>query len=97
MTPTSTFFLFSFSLCIIGLITHHSHLLSTLLCLEGMALSIFLALTMSSLQSHPSSFILPLTILTLSACEAGTGLALLVASARTHNTANLKNLNLLQC
>nr|AAN84925.2 NADH dehydrogenase subunit 4L [Alligator sinensis] len=97
MTSMSVMFLYSFVICTIGLIMHHTHLLSTLLCLEGMMLSIFMALTMSALSSNTSSFILPLTILTLSACEAGVGLALLVASARTHNTANLKNLNLLQC
>ncbi|NP_007570.1 NADH dehydrogenase subunit 4L (mitochondrion) [Alligator mississippiensis] len=97
MSPTGTTFMFSFIICTIGLIMYHTHLLSTLLCLEGMMLSIFMALTMLSLDLHTSSFILPLTVLTLSACEAGVGLALLVASARTHNTASLKNLNLLQC
>nr|QOI74270.1 NADH dehydrogenase subunit 4L [Melanosuchus niger] len=97
MTPMAVLFFLSFLTCTMGLIVHHSHLLSTLLCLEGMALSILLTLTVLSLHSHPSSSILPLTVLTLSACEAGVGLALLVASTRTHNTTNLKNLNLLQC
>nr|QOI74426.1 NADH dehydrogenase subunit 4L [Caiman latirostris]QYA18207.1 NADH dehydrogenase subunit 4L [Caiman latirostris] len=97
MAPTTMLFFLSFLACTTGLIIHHSHLLSTLLCLEGMALSILLILTVLALHSHPSSFILPLTMLTLSACEAGVGLALLVASTRTHNTTNLKNLNLLQC
>nr|QOI74309.1 NADH dehydrogenase subunit 4L [Caiman yacare]QYA18220.1 NADH dehydrogenase subunit 4L [Caiman yacare] len=97
MTPVTTLFFLAFLICTTGLIIHHNHLLSTLLCLEGMTLSILLALTVLSLHSHPSLFILPLTVLTISACEAGVGLALLIASTRTHNTTNLKNLNLLQC
>ncbi|NXU61884.1 NU4LM oxidoreductase, partial [Horornis vulcanius] len=44
-----------------------------------------------------SSAILPIIILTFSACEAGTGLALLVASTRTHGSDHLHNFNLLQC
>nr|CAH18625.1 NADH dehydrogenase subunit 4L [Gavialis gangeticus] len=97
MTPTNLMFTCSFIIFAIGLTFHHTHLLSALLCLEGMMLSVFMLLTMWSLNSNTSSFILPLTVLTLSACEAGIGLALLIASARTHNTTNLKNLNLLQC
>ncbi|NWI76864.1 NU4LM oxidoreductase, partial [Dryoscopus gambensis] len=45
----------------------------------------------------PSSTILPILILSFSACEAGTGLALLVASTRTHGSDHLHNFNLLQC
>ncbi|MGL5702163.1 NADH-quinone oxidoreductase subunit K [Bradyrhizobium canariense] len=36
-------------------------------------------------------------LLAFSACEASAGLALLVATARTHGTDRLQNLNLLQC
>lgn len=36
-------------------------------------------------------------MLAFSACEASTGLALLVAAARTHGTDRLQSLNLLQC
>ncbi|NXP62300.1 NU4LM oxidoreductase, partial [Chloropsis cyanopogon] len=45
----------------------------------------------------PSSPLLPILILTFSACEAATGLALLVASTRTHGSDHLYNFNLLQC
>ncbi|NWH69017.1 NU4LM oxidoreductase, partial [Geococcyx californianus] len=48
------------------------------------------------IQSSVSN-ILPILILTFSACEAGTGLALLVASTRTHGSDHLHNFNLLQC
>nr|YP_004021085.1 NADH dehydrogenase subunit 4L [Crocodylus mindorensis]ACZ02727.1 NADH dehydrogenase subunit 4L [Crocodylus mindorensis] len=97
MSPTNLLFTLSFIIFTIGFTFRHTHLLSALLCLEGMMLSVFLLMAAWSLNSNISSFILPLTVLTLSACEAGIGLALLIASARTHNTANLKNLNLLQC
>uniref|UniRef100_A0A3Q4FXI7 NADH-ubiquinone oxidoreductase chain 4L n=1 Tax=Neolamprologus brichardi TaxID=32507 RepID=A0A3Q4FXI7_NEOBR len=39
----------------------------------------------------------PILLLAFSACEAGAGLALLVATARTHGTDRLQSLNLLQC
>ena len=36
-------------------------------------------------------------LLAFSACEASAGLALLVATARTHGSDRLQSLNLLQC
>lgn len=39
----------------------------------------------------------PIILLSISACGAGTGLALLVASVRTHATDKIKNLTLLKC
>ena len=36
-------------------------------------------------------------LLAFSACEAAVGLALLVATTRTHGTDRLQSLNLLQC
>lgn len=39
----------------------------------------------------------PILLLTLSVCEASAGLALLVATTRTHGSDRLQNLNLLQC
>ncbi|NWT59613.1 NU4LM oxidoreductase, partial [Erythrocercus mccallii] len=50
------------------------------------------------IQTHTSSStLLPVFMLTFSTCEAGTGLALLVASTRTHSSDHLHNFNLLQC
>ncbi|NXU21468.1 NU4LM oxidoreductase, partial [Pardalotus punctatus] len=50
------------------------------------------------IQTHTSSTtIMPILLLAFSACEAGAGLALLVASTRTHGSDHLHNLNLLQC
>uniref|UniRef100_A0A3Q0RGM8 NADH-ubiquinone oxidoreductase chain 4L n=1 Tax=Amphilophus citrinellus TaxID=61819 RepID=A0A3Q0RGM8_AMPCI len=70
-----------------GLAFHRTHLLSALLCLEGIILSLFIALFSAA----------PVLLLAFSACEASAGLALLVASARTHGTDRLQSLNLLQC
>nr|UDN39095.1 NADH dehydrogenase subunit 4L [Hyphessobrycon roseus] len=97
-----SFIQFSFSsafmLGLIGLAFHRTHLLSALLCLEGMMLSLFIALALWALQLESSTFsAAPMLLLTFSACEASAGLALLVATARTHGTDRLQSLNLLQC
>nr|BBH37274.1 NADH dehydrogenase subunit 4L [Trimma okinawae]BBI37553.1 NADH dehydrogenase subunit 4L [Trimma okinawae] len=97
---TSAHFTFStaFVLGLMGLTFHRGHLLSALLCLEGMMLSLFLGLSLWALELGSTSLSAsPLMLLAFSACEASTGLALLVATARTHGTDQLKNLNLLQC
>nr|QKO00194.1 NADH dehydrogenase subunit 4L [Pangshura sylhetensis] len=81
-----------------GFLLHQAHLISTLLCLEGMMLSLFVTLSLWSIELNiSSSFIVPMLMLALSACEAGMGLSLLVASYRTHGSSHLQNLNLLQC
>nr|WNH24247.1 NADH dehydrogenase subunit 4L [Strongylura marina] len=97
---TLTHFTFSsmFFLGLAGMAFHRTHLLSALLCLEGMMLSLFMILSLWTLQSDSSNFSpSPIILLAFSACEASTGLALLVATARTHGTDRLQNLNLLQC
>nr|AAU20469.1 NADH dehydrogenase subunit 4L [Speleomantes italicus] len=96
---TAIFMLYStFLLSISGLALNRIHLLSALLCLEGMMLALFLAMSMWANQLEIiSHFSLPMFILTLSACETSTGLSLMVATTRTHGTDHLKNLNMLQC
>nr|WNH22461.1 NADH dehydrogenase subunit 4L [Citharichthys spilopterus]WNH37985.1 NADH dehydrogenase subunit 4L [Paralichthyidae sp.] len=98
MTSVQFAFSSAFLLGLIGLAFHRFHLLSALLCLEGMMLSLFLALSLWTLQLNSTCFsATPLFLLAFSACEAGTGLALLVATARTHGTDRLQSLNMLQC
>nr|QOD97938.1 NADH dehydrogenase subunit 4L [Pandion haliaetus] len=88
----------TFILSCLGLAFHRTHLISALLCLESMMLSMYIALAMWPIENQTTSFTLtPLLMLTFSACEAGTGLAMLVASTRTHGSDHLHNLNLLQC
>nr|SBW75569.1 NADH dehydrogenase subunit 4L [Chelonoidis alburyorum] len=98
MTPTHFSCYSAFIISITGLSLHRTHLVSTLLCLEGMMLSLFIALSMWPIQLQTSSFMLtPMLMLSFSACEAGMGLSLLVASSRTHGSDHLQSLNLLQC
>nr|WNH22175.1 NADH dehydrogenase subunit 4L [Prionotus scitulus]WNH22643.1 NADH dehydrogenase subunit 4L [Prionotus scitulus] len=98
MTPVHFTFSSAFLLGLTGLAFHRTHLLSALLCLEGMMLSLYIALSVWALQLDSSGFAAtPMLLLAFSACEASAGLALLVATARTHGTDHLQSLNLLQC
>nr|YP_009058497.1 NADH dehydrogenase subunit 4L [Cirrhitichthys aprinus]BAP46361.1 NADH dehydrogenase subunit 4L [Cirrhitichthys aprinus] len=98
MTPMQFAFSSAFMLGLSGVALHRTHLLSVLLCLEGMMLSLFIALSLWTLQLNSTSFSAsPMLLLAFSACEASAGLALLVATARTHGSDRLQNLNLLQC
>nr|YP_525472.1 NADH dehydrogenase subunit 4L [Siphonops annulatus]AAX58669.1 NADH dehydrogenase subunit 4L [Siphonops annulatus] len=88
----------AFMLALIGLAFHRMHLLSALICLEGMMLSMYVGLTLWCLQTNSLMLLLsPMVLLTLSACGAGTGLAILVATTRTHGSDSMQNLSLLQC
>nr|YP_010567660.1 NADH dehydrogenase subunit 4L [Rhinoptera brasiliensis]UZC53658.1 NADH dehydrogenase subunit 4L [Rhinoptera brasiliensis] len=98
MTPIHFTFCTAFILSLMGLALNRSHLLSALICLEGMMLSLFVAISLwSTTMAAPICSLAPMILLTFSACEASSGLALLVATARTHGSDTLKNLNLLQC
>nr|BAX77944.1 NADH dehydrogenase subunit 4L [Homonota fasciata] len=88
----------AFALGLAGLTLHRTHLVSALLCIEALVLALFVALTTASqISSSTTTTPAPIALLALAACEAGTGLALLVASARTHSPNYLKTLNLLKC
>nr|BAH70429.1 NADH dehydrogenase subunit 4L [Plica plica] len=98
MTSHNFMLYMSFALGIMGLSLHRTHLVSALLCIEGMMLIMFILLTMSYLSLQITTLVpMPIMLLAFSACEAGTGLALLVATSRTHGNDHLNNLNLLQC
>nr|YP_010234471.1 NADH dehydrogenase subunit 4L [Pedioplanis laticeps]QTA72637.1 NADH dehydrogenase subunit 4L [Pedioplanis laticeps] len=88
----------TFMLSILGLSFHRTHLMSILICIEGMMLALYLMTAMLiPTTSTPTLTIMPIILLAMSACEASTGLALLVATSRTHGTDHMKNLNLLKC
>nr|ASM92736.1 NADH dehydrogenase subunit 4L [Apodemus agrarius] len=88
----------AFMLSLLGTLTFRSHLMSTLLCLEGMMLSLFIMTSLASLNSNSmTSMPIPITILVFAACEAAVGLALLVKVSNTYGTDYVQNLNLLQC
>nr|YP_009092277.1 NADH dehydrogenase subunit 4L [Mus fragilicauda]AHZ60948.1 NADH dehydrogenase subunit 4L [Mus fragilicauda] len=97
---TSAFFnlTLAFTLSLLGTLMFRSHLMSTLLCLEGMMLSLFIMTSITSLNSNSmSSMPIPIIILVFAACEAAVGLALLVKVSNTYGTDYVQNLNLLQC
>nr|YP_010596616.1 NADH dehydrogenase subunit 4L [Hystrix indica]WAK83252.1 NADH dehydrogenase subunit 4L [Hystrix indica] len=82
----------------LGMMIYRSHMMSSLLCLEGMMLSMFIMGTMIILNSHYTlSFTVPLMLLVFAACEAAVGLALLVMVSNTYGLDYVQNLNLLQC
>nr|AHG32092.1 NADH dehydrogenase subunit 4L [Mus musculus musculus] len=96
----STFFnlTMTFSLSLLGTLMFRSHLMSTLLCLEGMMLSLFIMTSVTSLNSNSmSSMPIPITILVFPTCETTVGLTLLMKVSNTYGTDYVQNLNLLQC
>nr|ANC49754.1 NADH dehydrogenase subunit 4L [Petaurista elegans caniceps] len=83
---------------LLGMFIYRSHLMSSLLCLEGMMLSMFILITLTVLNFHNFlSLILPVILLVFAACEAAVGLALLVMVSNTYGLDYVQNLNLLQC
>nr|UUJ37303.1 NADH dehydrogenase subunit 4L [Sciurus anomalus] len=83
---------------LLGMFIYRSHLMSSLLCLEGMMLSMFIMTTLATLNSHfMLSFMIPVILLVFAACEAAVGLALLVMVSNTHGMDYVQNLNILQC
>nr|ALP86309.1 NADH dehydrogenase subunit 4L [Hyosciurus ileile] len=83
---------------LLGMFIYRSHLMSSLLCLEGMMLSMFVLTTLMTLNLHFSlSCMLPIILLVFAACEAAVGLALLVMVSNTYGLDYVQNLNILQC
>nr|AIG23222.1 NADH dehydrogenase subunit 4L [Marmosa demerarae] len=90
--------LMAFLIALMGVFIYRSHLMSTLLCLEGMMLSLFILMALLISHYHMfSSSMTPLILLVFSACEAGIGLALLVTMSYSYGNDHVQNLNLLQC
>nr|BBD52736.1 NADH dehydrogenase subunit 4L [Callopistes maculatus] len=98
MTATLFMFSTSFMLSLLGMAIYRTHLISTLLCMENMTLALFLMFTALSTNLMSTTLMAtPIILLTFAACEASTGLALVIATARTHGSDHLKTFNLLQC
>nr|YP_002887580.1 NADH dehydrogenase subunit 4L [Coelodonta antiquitatis]ACQ73055.1 NADH dehydrogenase subunit 4L [Coelodonta antiquitatis]QIU82771.1 NADH dehydrogenase subunit 4L [Coelodonta antiquitatis]WNR50606.1 NADH dehydrogenase subunit 4L [Coelodonta antiquitatis]WNR50619.1 NADH dehydrogenase subunit 4L [Coelodonta antiquitatis]WNR50632.1 NADH dehydrogenase subunit 4L [Coelodonta antiquitatis] len=88
----------AFTVSLTGLLMYRSHLMSSLLCLEGMMLSLFIMATMTVLNSHFTlASMMPIILLVFAACEAALGLSLLVMISNTYGTDYVQSLNLLQC
>nr|YP_009704508.1 NADH dehydrogenase subunit 4L [Monachus monachus]Q679B0.1 RecName: Full=NADH-ubiquinone oxidoreductase chain 4L; AltName: Full=NADH dehydrogenase subunit 4L [Monachus monachus]AAQ93773.1 NADH dehydrogenase subunit 4L [Monachus monachus]QEN73826.1 NADH dehydrogenase subunit 4L [Monachus monachus]QEN73839.1 NADH dehydrogenase subunit 4L [Monachus monachus]QEN73855.1 NADH dehydrogenase subunit 4L [Monachus monachus]QEN73868.1 NADH dehydrogenase subunit 4L [Monachus monachus] len=88
----------AFITSLMGLLMYRSHLMSSLLCLEGMMLSLFVMMTVTILNNHFTlANMAPIVLLVFAACEAALGLSLLVMVSNTYGTDYVQNLNLLQC
>nr|WRI60505.1 NADH dehydrogenase subunit 4L [Hylomys dorsalis]WRI60518.1 NADH dehydrogenase subunit 4L [Hylomys dorsalis]WRI60531.1 NADH dehydrogenase subunit 4L [Hylomys dorsalis] len=88
----------AYIMALAGLFLYRSHLMSSLLCLEGMMLSIFILLSITMLSIDGiSSMMLPLILLVFAACEAAVGLSLLILVSNNYGADYVQNLNLLQC
>nr|YP_006460499.1 NADH dehydrogenase subunit 4L [Rhinopithecus strykeri]YP_006460512.1 NADH dehydrogenase subunit 4L [Rhinopithecus bieti 2 RL-2012]AFK92034.1 NADH dehydrogenase subunit 4L [Rhinopithecus strykeri]AFK92047.1 NADH dehydrogenase subunit 4L [Rhinopithecus bieti 2 RL-2012] len=88
----------AFIISLLGMLIYRSHLMSSLLCLEGMMLSLFIMNTLMALNMHfPLANIMPIALLVFAACEAAVGLALLISISNTYGLDYIHNLNLLQC
>nr|YP_006576342.1 NADH dehydrogenase subunit 4L [Hemitheconyx caudicinctus]BAM34428.1 NADH dehydrogenase subunit 4L [Hemitheconyx caudicinctus] len=98
MTPAQLALTSTFIASMLGTTFHRKYFISALLCMESMLLSLFVGLTntMQTTQTATTT-IMPMTLLTFSACETGAGLALMIASSRTTSTNLLKMLNSLKC
>lgn len=88
----------AFSISILGLLIYRTHLISSLLCLEGIILALFTLGAITILTTHFTlANILPIVLLVFAACEAAVGLSLLVIVSNTYGADFVQNLNLLQC
>uniref|UniRef100_A0A8C9GUT8 NADH-ubiquinone oxidoreductase chain 4L n=1 Tax=Piliocolobus tephrosceles TaxID=591936 RepID=A0A8C9GUT8_9PRIM len=88
----------AFIISLLGILIYCSHLISSLLCLEGIILSLFIISTLIALNIHsPLANIVPIALLVFAACEAAVGLALLISISNTYGLDHVHNLSLLQC
>nr|ABI54900.1 NADH dehydrogenase subunit 4L [Avahi laniger]ABI54904.1 NADH dehydrogenase subunit 4L [Avahi laniger]ABI54908.1 NADH dehydrogenase subunit 4L [Avahi laniger]ABI54912.1 NADH dehydrogenase subunit 4L [Avahi laniger]ABI54916.1 NADH dehydrogenase subunit 4L [Avahi laniger] len=98
MPSIFTNIILAFATALLGTLVFRSHLMSSLLCLEGMMLSLFTLSTLIILNMHLTmSFMMPILLMVFAACEAAIGLALLVMVSNTYGLDYIKNLSLLQC
>nr|YP_010381757.1 NADH dehydrogenase subunit 4L [Entemnotrochus adansonianus]UDL72147.1 NADH dehydrogenase subunit 4L [Entemnotrochus adansonianus] len=85
------FFFSVFTLCL-----QYKHLLGALLSLEAMTLSLFVGIFSVSGSYNVEGFMC-LILITLGACEASLGLAILVSLIRTHGNDYVYNFSLHKC
>nr|UUA63364.1 NADH dehydrogenase subunit 4L [Sturnira bakeri] len=98
MSLTYMNMILAFMISLMGLLMYRSHMMSSLLCLEGMMLSLFVMMTVTILNTHMTlASMLPIVLLVFAACEAALGLSLLVMVSTTYGMDYVQNLNLLQC
>ncbi|MEJ1793917.1 NADH-ubiquinone oxidoreductase chain 4L, partial [Escherichia coli] len=88
----------AFIISLLGILAYRSHLIASLLCLEGIIISLFIMVALMASNTHSSlTNIIPITLLVFAACETAVGLALLVSISNTYGLDYIHNLSLLQC
>nr|YP_238250.1 NADH dehydrogenase subunit 4L [Chlorocebus aethiops]Q50DL2.1 RecName: Full=NADH-ubiquinone oxidoreductase chain 4L; AltName: Full=NADH dehydrogenase subunit 4L [Chlorocebus aethiops]AAX55616.1 NADH dehydrogenase subunit 4L [Chlorocebus aethiops] len=98
MSPIFINITLAFTISLLGMLVYRSHLMASLLCLEGMMMSLFITIALMASNTHsPLINIMPITLLVFAACETAVGLALLVSISNTYGLDYIHNLNLLQC
>uniref|UniRef100_A0A8D2FN74 NADH-ubiquinone oxidoreductase chain 4L n=1 Tax=Theropithecus gelada TaxID=9565 RepID=A0A8D2FN74_THEGE len=98
MSPTYINIMLAFTISLLGILIYRSHLIASLLCLEGIIISLFIIAALIASNIHfPLINIIPIILLVFAACETAVGLALLVSISNTYGLDHIHNLNLLQC
>nr|YP_009048536.1 NADH dehydrogenase subunit 4L [Vespertilio sinensis]AHL43872.1 NADH dehydrogenase subunit 4L [Vespertilio sinensis]AIT99382.1 NADH dehydrogenase subunit 4L [Vespertilio sinensis] len=98
MSLTYMNIMMAFITSLLGLLMYRSHLMSSLLCLEGLMLSLFVLVSLMILTTNSTlTNMLPIILLVFAACEAALGLSLLVAVSNTYGVDHVQNLNILKC
>nr|ARM56348.1 NADH dehydrogenase subunit 4L [Draco maculatus] len=96
MMKAQLFMLTAFIAGLFGVSINQTHFMSALLCIESMILTMFISSSTLAMTSQHSAST-PIILLTIGACEAGAGLALLTALSHKNTNDLMKTLTLLQC
>jgi NADH-ubiquinone oxidoreductase chain 4L len=84
-------------IAVIILITNKNHLLISLLALESLILRLVILIPTNILISNIQSLFFSIVLLSIGACEARLGLALIVIISRTYGSDIIKSLSLRKC
>lgn len=84
-------------IAVIIFITNKNHLLLSLLALERLILRLVILITANLLFSNIQSLFIRVILLSVGACEARLGLALIVIISRTYGSDIIKSLSLRKC
>lgn len=84
-------------IAVIILITNKNHLLISLLALERLILSLVILIPVNILISNIQSLFISIVLLSIGACEARLGLALMVIISRTYGSDIIKSLSIRKC
>lgn len=96
--PIMLFIQLSYTLALLAFILQRTHLLITLLCLEGIILTLVLLVpSFLYFSGIRNILVFALIMLTLGACEARVGLRILVNITRLYGTDILKSTTLNKC